>query len=239
MATLFLADLHLSRERPAVTERFLTFLAERAGDAECLYILGDLFEAWVGDDCVAEEYEPVLDALRESTDAGLNVYLQHGNRDFLLGEGFAARTGVRLLPEPAPIDLYGTPTLLLHGDTLCTDDRPYQEMRAKFRDPAWIAGFLSKPPQERLAFARELRATSAAATADKDAGLMDVNADAVAAAAREHGAARIIHGHTHRPGRHVHRVDGREVERLVLGAWDEAAGDLLVCAPSGCARESC
>lgn len=239
MATLFVADLHLARERPAVTERFLTFLAERAGDADRLYILGDLFEAWVGDDCVPEEYEPVLEALRACTDAGLEVYLQHGNRDFLLGEGFAARTGVRLLPEPAAIDLYGTPTLLLHGDTLCTDDRPYQAMRAKFRDPAWIAAFLNQPPEERLAFARELRATSEAATADKDAALMDVNADAVAAAARGHGADRIIHGHTHRPGRHVQHVDGRDVERLVLGAWDEAAGDLLVCAPSGCTREAC
>lgn len=239
MTTLFVADLHLSGERPAVTERFLAFLRDRAATADALYILGDLFEAWVGDDCIPDEYEPVVAALRERTDAGLPIYIQHGNRDFLLGEGFTARSGCRLLPDPTRADLYGTPTLLLHGDTLCTDDRPYQEMRAKFRDPAWVEAFLAKPPTERIAFARQLRETSRDATAGKAEAIMDVNAEAVTAAAREHGVARIIHGHTHRPGHHRHRVDGREVERYVLAAWDEQAGDVLACGPGSCRREAC
>ena len=238
MTTLFVADLHLSAERPAVTDRFLAFLRTRAAGADALYILGDLFEAWVGDDCIPDEYEPVLAALNEATGAGLPVYLQHGNRDFLVGNGFAERTGCGLLPEAVVVDLYGTPTLLLHGDTLCTDDRPYQEMRARFRDPAWIEAFLAKPPEERIAFARQLRETSRDATADKAEAIMDVNAGAVAAAAREYGVGRIVHGHTHRPDRHRHTVDGREVERFVLAAWEETGGDALACGPEGCRREA-
>ena len=239
MTTLFIADLHLSGERPAVIDRFLAFLGEQATQADALYILGDLFEAWVGDDCIPDEYRPVLAALRERTDAGLAVYLQHGNRDFLMGKDFEAATGCRLLPDPVLIDLYGTPTLLLHGDTLCTDDRPYQEMREQFRDPAWIAEFLGRPAEERLAFARQLRETSRDATAGKDEAIMDVNPEAVVARAREHGAERIIHGHTHRPDRHEHMLDGGLVERYVLAAWSENSGDVLVCDPEGCRRETC
>lgn len=235
MATLLTADLHLSAERPEAIDRFLGLLAGPARQADALYILGDLFEAWIGDDCILDEYRPVIAALRALADAGVPAYVLPGNRDFLLGEAFAAASGCTLLADPTRIDLHGTPTLLLHGDTLCTDDAAYQQMRARFRDPAWVDAFLAQPVEERLAFARELRRTSREATAAKAETIMDVNPDAVAAAFRQHGVARLIHGHTHRPGHHMHTVDGTERDRYVLGAW-HAGGDVLECDGGGCLR---
>jgi UDP-2,3-diacylglucosamine hydrolase len=233
---VFVSDLHLCAERPAITELFVRFLRERATGAEALYVLGDLFEAWLGDDCVLPEHEEVLEALASTVAAGTPVHVMPGTRDFLLGEGFAARTGCRLLGDAAVIDLYGAPTLLLHGDTLCTDDHPYQQMRTQLRDPQWIAQFLAKAPEERLAFARELRAVSAEATGGKAAEVMDVNPEAVRQSLRTHGARRLIHGHTHRAGRHTLDLGGEGAERWVLGDW-YAAGSVLVCEPEGCRLE--
>ena len=233
---LFISDLHLNAARPVVTTLFLRFLKERAAGSEGLYILGDLFEAWIGDDLVPPEYGPVIAALRELTAAGTPVFVQHGNRDFLLGQDFAAQSGCRLLPDAQVVDVAGGRTLLLHGDTLCTDDHEYQAMRAQLRHPAFIATFLAKPAAERVAFARSLREKSQAETSRKSEYIMDVNAEAVADAAREHNVMRIIHGHTHRPGVHAHALDGHGVERIVLGDWGET-GSVAVCDGAGCRLE--
>lgn len=236
MAFLFVSDIHLSAARPQVTALFLRFLQERAPGSAGLYILGDLFEAWLGDDLVLPEYAPVLAALQNLTATG-PVFVQHGNRDFLLGEGFAAASGCRLLPEAHVVDVHGQRTLLLHGDTLCTDDHEYQAMRAQLRHPDFMAGFLTKPAAERVAFATSLREKSQAETRRKAEYIMDVNVEAVSAAVREHKAERLIHGHTHRPGVHTHEVDGRTVQRFVLGDWNET-GSVLVCDATGCRLES-
>lgn len=234
---LFVSDLHLSASRPEVTGLFLRLLREDAPGCEGLYILGDLFEAWLGDDLVLPEYAPVVAALKTLTSAGTPVYVQHGNRDFLLGEDFAAASGCELLPEAYVIELHGERTLLLHGDTLCTDDHEYQAMRAQLRRPDFIAAFLAKPSAERIAFARSLRERSQAETSRKSEYIMDVNADAVVSAARHHQAVRIIHGHTHRAGVHTHDVDGRTLERIVLGDWNEK-GSIAVCDAPGCHLKS-
>lgn len=236
MATLFIADLHLTAERPAGLRLFRRFLSERAWQAETLYILGDLFEAWLGDDLLLPGYDGLLSDLRDLTESGVPVYAMHGNRDFLLGPRFEQTTGVQLLPEPTRCELYGRPTLLLHGDLLCTDDTAYQALRRTLRDPAWIAKFLAKPPEERIALARELREKSSEEIGSKEAAIMDVNPSAVAAAAHEHEVECIIHGHTHRPAHHRHQVEGREVERYVVGDWGDHAM-LLACDPEGCRLE--
>jgi len=230
---LFISDLHLAAERPHVTELFLDFLREEARGAEALYILGDLFEAWLGDDIVLPEYEPVLQALAELSAANVSVMVQKGNRDFLLGAEFARRIGCRLMDDEEVIQLPDGPTLLMHGDTLCTDDIPYQQMREQLRDPAWMDTFLSKPPEERIAFARELRERSQRETGEKAETIMDVNAGAVDATMRAHGVHRLIHGHTHRPGHHELNVGGKPAERIVLGDWGET-GSAVVCDDYGC-----
>jgi len=233
MATLFISDLHLSGERPAIAEQLLRFLQGPAREAEALYILGDLFEAWIGDDAVAEEHRPVLAALQALSETGVPIFVMHGNRDFLLGAGFESMSGARLLPDPTVIELYGVPTLLMHGDTLCTDDKAYQQFRQMVRDPQWQAALLAKTPAERIALAREYREMSATQTAQKAEAIMDVNAEAVAAAFREHEVTRLIHGHTHRPAVHELEVDGRAVRRIVLGDWYEQ-GSVLTCTAEGC-----
>ena len=229
MSTLFISDLHLSAERPAIGGLFLQFLSEQAPKAKALYILGDLFEAWLGDDLIPPEVQPILDALKGVSDNGTPVYIMHGNRDFLLGREFAMRCGATLIDDPYILNLYGTPTLLMHGDLLCTDDLPYQEMRRMLRDPAWIKEFLGKTAEERIAFARSLRERSKQETGAKAGEIMDVNAATVADYAERYGISRIIHGHTHRPA--IHR-DGA-IERCVLGDW-YAQGSVLSCDRSGC-----
>jgi UDP-2,3-diacylglucosamine hydrolase len=233
MATLFVSDLHLQGGQTPADGLFCRFLGEQAATAEALYILGDLFEAWLGDDLVQPEHQGVIDALRALTDSGVPVYLMHGNRDFLLGDGFARRTGCTLLADPCVIDLYGSPTLLMHGDLLCSDDLPYQQMRRQIRDPQWVAGFLAKAPAERIAFARQLRDTSKEATGRKADYVMDVNEETVAAYLQQYRVGRLIHGHTHRPAIHS-RADGGQ--RLVLGAWEEN-GSVLRCDEAGCRLE--
>lgn len=238
MATLFISDLHLSGERPRITQLFLSFLRDRARAAEALYILGDLFEAWIGDDAVLPEHRVVLEALHALADAGVPVLVMHGNRDFLLGPGFESMSGARLLAEPALVDLYGSPTLLMHGDTLCTDDEAYQKFRAMVRDPQWQADLMAKTPGERVALAQQYREMSAAETAQKTEDIMDVNQGAVERTLREHNVTQLIHGHTHRPAIHEFSLDDRRtVKRIVLGDWYEQ-GSVLVCTADGCRLES-
>lgn len=233
MATLFISDLHLSGERPRIAEQFIGFLEGPAREADAVYILGDLFEAWLGDDLPLPEHRPSLEAMRGLAAAGVPLYFMQGNRDFLTGGEFERLSGARLLPDPSLIDLYGEPTLLLHGDTLCTDDVEYQRFRQMVRDPAWQKDFLGKPAEARIAMARELREVSRKETGRKAEAIMDVNAQAVAQAFREHGVRRIIHGHTHRPAVHDLQVDGAPVQRIVLGDWYEQ-GSVLRCDAQGC-----
>lgn len=229
MATLFISDLHLSAERPAITTLFIAFLREHAVRADSLYILGDLFEYWVGDDACAEsEYAPIISALRALTERGVPVYIMHGNRDFLIGDRFAEETGARLLPDPSVVDLYGQRTLLMHGDTLCTDDVDYQRFRLFIRQPAQIQAFLAKPFDERNAMIRGYREMSKAATSEKAEDIMDVNGAAVLAALRAHRVRTLIHGHTHRPADHQIEFDGGAARRIVLGDWYEH-GSVLHC----------
>jgi UDP-2,3-diacylglucosamine hydrolase len=230
---LFVSDLHLSADRPQITELFLDFLRTQAPGADALYVLGDLFEAWLGDDIVLPEYEPVLQALADLTRSGVPVSVQRGNRDFLLGEDFARRTGCRLMDDAEVVQLPDGPALLMHGDTLCIDDIPYQQMRNQLRDPAWIAGFLAKSPEERIAFAKDLRERSRRETGEKAEAIMDVNQGAVCDAMQAQGVHRLIHGHTHRLHHHHFTLDGAPAERIVLGDWGET-GSAVICNADGC-----
>lgn len=229
MATLFISDLHLDPSRPQITRLFGEFIEGQARDADALYILGDLFEAWVGDDDPSGTGAFVADKLRELSDHGVPVHFMHGNRDFLLGEDYARRAGMSLLIDPTVIDLHGKPVLLMHGDTLCTDDVAYQQFRAQTRDPAWQQHFLSQPLAARIAFAQQAREASQARQGElREAGTMetitDVSPQAVADAFGHHGVDTIIHGHTHRPA--IHRDGARS--RIVLGDWYEQGSVLRV-----------
>jgi UDP-2,3-diacylglucosamine hydrolase len=219
MATLFISDLHLEADRPEIGEQFLDFLDEEAADAEALYILGDFFEYWVGDDDPDEYYGSIKRSLRAFTDSGVPVYFMHGNRDFMIGEKFAEETGVTILPDPSPLELYGKSVLLSHGDALCTDDTEYQQMRAMTRNPDWQAMMLAKPLEERLAIAKQARAQSQARNKTLSESIMDVNPDAVRQTISEYGVEILLHGHTHRPGIHGVEVDDHFAKRVVLGDW--------------------
>jgi len=233
--SLFVSDLHLCPARPHTTQRFLQFLQETAPQAEALYILGDLFESWVGDDDLAEPlHRAIAHALAQLAAAGVKIWLLHGNRDFLLGASFAQAAGVRLLDEPSLIDLYGVPTLLSHGDTLCSDDVDYLAFRAMVRNPAWQDKFLAQPLAQRKALIQQWRGQSEQEKQQKSAAIMDANPAAIVAALRAYAYPRLIHGHTHRPAQHIHSVDGRVCERWVLPAWDEDGSGYLRCDPSGC-----
>lgn len=226
MTTLFISDLHLDSVRPGITELFLKFLREDARRAERLYILGDFFEAWVGDDDDDPHHARVMAGLKGLTDAGVPVLLMHGNRDFLIGEAFVQKTGVKLLPDPTLVDLYGQPTLLIHGDTLCIDDKEYQMVRRMLRDPAWQKDYLAKPLAERKTIAAHARAESKAHTAAQADYIMDVNQKAVEDLMRKHQVSRLIHGHTHRPAVHHFTSDGKKKERIVMGDWYEQSSQL-------------
>lgn len=235
MTTLFISDLHLDPSRPAITELFLDFLRDQARQTEALYILGDLFEAWIGDDTPSSAADAVATALRELHDAGVPVYFIRGNRDFLLGNDYAARAGMRILPDPAVIELYGKPVLLQHGDLLCTDDTAYQAFRAQTRDPAFQAQFLSQPLQARIAFAQQARAASQSRQAEMKEGdraqfetVTDVAPAEVVATFQRYGVDTMIHGHTHRPAIHTVSAGGRECTRIVLGDWYEQGSVLRV-----------
>ncbi|HSS29055.1 MAG TPA: UDP-2,3-diacylglucosamine diphosphatase [Usitatibacter sp.] len=224
--TLFVSDLHLDPARPEATARFHRFLDRALPGADALYILGDLFEYWVGDDGLTLDFPKSVatDLSRASRLAPL--FFMHGNRDFLAAQGFASATGATLLEDPTRIDLYGRPTVLLHGDTLCTDDAAYQRFRAQVHDPAWQRAALAKPLAERVAMAEQLRSQSEEAKGGKDLQIMDVAPAAVERAFEDCDCDLMIHGHTHRPGRHVHRVAGRDRERWVLPDWYGRGGYL-------------
>lgn len=236
--TLFIADLHLSAERLDVRDGFVTFLAAQAEKADTLFILGDLFEVWIGDDLIIPEYIPVLEALRALTQSGVGVYLQHGNRDFLLGEEFARLSGCRLIPDPYVIDLYGTATLLMHGDTLCTDDLEYQQFRQQVRDPRWQRQFLSLPAEQRVKMAKHYREESKQRSKTKSPTIMDVNQQAVETALQRHQVLRLIHGHTHRPAVHNFQIDGVAAMRFVVGDWHDNATILVAAAEGFCGLQS-
>ena len=239
MTTLFISDLHLDASRPAITDLFLAFLRSEAMEAEALYILGDLFEAWIGDDTPSPAADAVAAALKDVSDAGVPVYFIRGNRDFLLGEHYAARAGMRILPDPCVIDLYGTPVLLQHGDLLCTDDLPYQQFRAQTRDPAFQAQFLAQPLAARIAFAQKARDASQSRQSEMKQGdraqfetVTDVAPAEVDATFARFGVDTMIHGHTHRPAVHSLQVEGQARTRIVLGDWYEQ-GSVLRATPGG------
>jgi UDP-2,3-diacylglucosamine hydrolase len=222
---LYISDLHLSEERPEANERFFRFVEDDAAGADALYVLGDLFEYWIGDDDVDAPFNAVVAGFfRRLSGAGTRLYLMHGNRDFLVGECFAAATGAALLPDPTVTN----GVLLMHGDTLCTDDADYQAWRRTARDPAWQRDFLAKPLAARRATVEALREKSKEVIGAKPAEIMDVNQDAVRDALRRHGVSRLVHGHTHRPGVHRLEVDGRRCERWVLPDWYGRGGYLEI-----------
>lgn len=244
MTTLFISDLHLDASRPAITELFGAFMQREARDADALYLLGDVFEAWVGDDDPSDTGAYVAARIREVADAGVPVFFIRGNRDFLLGEAFARRAGMRILPDPAVIMLYGKPALVLHGDLLCTGDTAYQAFRAQTRNPAWQAQFLAQPLAARLAFAAQARAASQAHQGgmkqdDKATfeTLTDVAPATVAATFAQFGIDTMIHGHTHRPAIHDLVVNDRSCQRIVLGDWYEQ-GSVLRVEPDRMALDS-
>ncbi len=236
--TLLISDLHLSRERPETVHLFLRFMEEQAASDLTLYILGDLFDAWIGDDDRTPPIPDVLKALHRLSEAGSAIYFMHGNRDFLIGEVFAEQTGCTLLPDPTVIDLAGTPTLLMHGDLLCTDDLEYQEARKYLRSPAFINGMLSKSLEDRAAVAAEYRRRSSEVVANNPADIMDVNQQTVEQYMREQGVPQLIHGHTHRPGVHRFMLDGRPAVRYVLDQWHSDRGSMLRIDKSGINMES-
>lgn len=232
MTVLFVSDLHLDATRPAATECFLRFLAGAARNAGTLYILGDLFEVWTGDDAAGAHERTVLDALRRYTGDGYRCSFLRGNRDFLVGAAFATRTGATLLPDEALIEVDGERALLLHGDTLCTDDHSYQQYRRFVHTPAIRALYLALSLRTRDRIAGYARRRSMAANAGKPPAIMDVNAAAVADALRRHGVHLLIHGHTHRPAIHTFDLDGQAARRVVLGAWYEQ-GSVLCWTETG------
>jgi UDP-2,3-diacylglucosamine hydrolase len=227
--TLFVSDLHLSAARPAMVAAFARFCAGPAREADALYVLGDLFDTWIGDEQLRDPLAAgVAAALAGVAAAGTVVGVMRGNRDLLLGARFAQAAGATLLPDTLVADIGGTPTLLLHGDTLCTDDLAYQQFRAKVRDPVRQRRFLALPYLARRALVGLIRIRSRRATARKSEAIMDVNAGAVVAAFAQHGVVRMIHGHTHRPARHDLVVGGTPALRWVLPDWYDAGGYLAV-----------
>ncbi len=234
--TLFISDLHLSEEHPHTAELFRRFMRDTAPRAEALYILGDLFETWAGDDDVEDAFHrQVVDAMKALSATGTRLYLMHGNRDLLMGRQLEEACGATLLTDPAAIDLYGKATLLSHGDQLCTDDHAYQAGRRQVADPAWQRQFLAQPLAARKAFIAQLRARSQNEKQKKSEEIMDVNGDAVLNLLRSHHYPNLIHGHTHRPGHHVIHVDGYTCNRWVLGDWDTQP-NALYCDDTGAIR---
>ncbi|MBN8237874.1 UDP-2,3-diacylglucosamine diphosphatase [Marinobacter hydrocarbonoclasticus] len=221
MTTLFISDLHLEESRPDITGAFLTFLRDKALGVERLYILGDFFEAWIGDDERTPLQEQVAAALREVRDTGTDIYLMHGNRDFLIGEDFCERAGATLLDDPTVVDLYGTPALLMHGDSLCTADVEYQKFRANMRNPQTMKMLLSRPLKDRQLMARQLREISMAKNQGKAETIMDVTPEEVVKELEAHNVQLMIHGHTHRPAIHELEANGKRARRIVLGDWHE------------------
>jgi UDP-2,3-diacylglucosamine hydrolase len=232
MATLFISDLHIDASCRPIIRQFTEFLQTQARGADALYILGDLFDSWVGDDAPDAGQSAAIAAIKSLTASGVPCFVMHGNRDFLLGTRFCADTGARLLPDPVMVTLYGEPVLVMHGDALCTDDHAYQRLRATVRDADWQQQFLALSVAARRALAGAARTGSQAHMASMEDAITDVNADSVAATLRAAGTSILLHGHTHRPGMHSLSVDGRECTRIVLGDWHNQ-GSLLRWDSSG------
>lgn len=236
--TLFISDLHLDEEQPAIADGLLAFLEREAPRAHTLYVLGDLFETWIGDDHVTPFNQRILGAFRAFSDPGRALYFLHGNRDFALGEVFAKQAGGVLLAENTLIDLHGHRTIIAHGDALCTDDHEYQKFRAMVRDPAWTANVLAMPLPARQALAAKLRGESKMRNANKADNIMDVNDDAVRSLLNGTQADILIHGHTHRPATHSVDLGHRRAIRHVLGDWQPDRGWCLRANPKGIHLES-
>lgn len=234
---LFISDLHLDPARPEAIELFLDFLKKRAAQAAALYILGDLFEYWVGDDDDREGLKPVLEGLRQLGEQGVPAFFMAGNRDFLIGDDFGKITGCTFLEDTHLIELQGQQTLLMHGDTLCTDDRAYQQLRQMLRNPDWQRQFLALPLSERRRQAEALRVESQTATQEKAESIMDVSPETVDSYFRNHQVSLMIHGHTHRPGQHRLAVDGQDCTRIVLGDWYQQ-GSVLSASSNGLVLEA-
>ncbi len=223
---LFISDLHIDAQRPDITRQFVDFTKDEARGADALYILGDLFESWVGDDAADAGQQAAIDAIHSLSSSGVPCFVMHGNRDFLLGPQFCTRSGALLLGDPLIITLYGEPVLVTHGDALCTDDRPYQRLRATVRDAGWQRRFLALSVIQRRALAGAAREGSRVHNSAIEYTVADVNTESVAAALRAAGVSTLLHGHTHRPGIHPLEVDGRPCTRIVLGDW-YSQGSLL------------
>ncbi len=236
--TLFISDLHLSTTQPQSTELFLRFASDVAPKAEALYILGDLFEYWAGDDDLNDPFhQQITGVLHGLAAQGTHVFIMRGNRDFLMDQQLATACNAKLLLDPTLLDLYGTPTLLTHGDALCTDDADYQRFREMVRNRDWQTQFLAQPLPQRKAQIEQLRKQSESQKRNKDMAIMDVNCSAVNDLLRQHRYPRLIHGHTHRPARHLHHLDDHTCERWVLGDWDHQA-NALRCDDRGISWES-
>jgi len=226
MTHYFISDLHLQADRPAMAEGFFGLL-ERLDDAETLYILGDFFEVWIGDDYSDAFVERIKTSLKALSEKGTKIVFMHGNRDFLMGDEFAVACGGRMMAEGTVISVGGDKALLLHGDSLCTRDVEYMKMRQVFRNPAWIAEVLSKSIPERIALGRQVRSESKAGQQMKADDIMDVTPDEVDQALTDAGVSRMIHGHTHRPDTHHWDHNGEARERIVLGDWGDDHGWLV------------
>jgi len=225
---LLISDLHLEEERPDITRAFLHFLATRACQAEALYILGDFFEVWIGDDAITPFQQSIADALRALSERGTRIYLMHGNRDFMLGKGFCRAAGCTLLGDPSVVELGGERVLLMHGDSLCTRDEGYMRLRRLLRNPLSLFILRHLPLSTRRKLARKLRNESRAQTRIKASDIIDVTPELIPRVLAEHGVRTLIHGHTHRPATHELEVDGRPARRIVLGDWDQQGWALQV-----------
>jgi UDP-2,3-diacylglucosamine hydrolase len=227
--SIFISDCHLCESRPAVIDAFVGFLAHTVANADALYILGDLFEYWAGDDAISHGvHSPIINALHQLSLQGVCLFVMHGNRDFLLGHGFVEATNATLLADPTIVSLYGQATLLSHGDILCTDDTDYQRFRAEVRNEAWQSQFLNQPLSVRIAYIESVRQQSAQEKSIKSMDIMDVNQSAVSQLLASYDYPTLIHGHTHRPMQHHHRIDDHVCDRWVLGDWYEQGSYLRV-----------
>jgi UDP-2,3-diacylglucosamine hydrolase len=230
--TLFIADLHLDPQQPAIFNLALKFFSTRARQADTLYILGDLFELWLGDDDDESGYQPILTALRELTEHSISIFIMHGNRDFLLNQQFAQQTGCQLLPDAHVTHLYSVPTLLMHGDTLCTLDIEYQAFRQQVRNPQWQQQFLAQPLAQRRLMAQQARHYSQ--TKQQTNIIMDVTPTAVITTMAEYQVNQLIHGHIHQPACHKLTIKEHQATRWVVGDWREGGAKILSCQPKQC-----
>ncbi|MBD2839061.1 UDP-2,3-diacylglucosamine diphosphatase [Pseudomonas sp. JM0905a] len=225
---LLISDLHLEEERPDITRAFLHFLQTRAPQAEALYILGDFFEAWIGDDAMTPFQHSIAQALRKLADGGTRIFLMHGNRDFMIGSAFCREAGCTLLKDPSLVQMNGEPVLLMHGDSLCTHDEAYMRLRKWLRNPASLFILRNLPLTTRHKLARKLRKESRMQTPQKAAEITDVTPEEIPRILRQHGVRTLIHGHTHRPATHELDLDGQPARRIVLGDWDRRGWALQV-----------